>query len=262
MARKSEGMLLELVELPWWASVIMAVVIYAGLRWFVPFAAGSTPTGVAIGKIATTVAPWFGLLFLLPAPFAAVRAWMDGRLLAKARGSQAIRSIPWHEFERLVAIAYRRLGYQVEKRGGAGADGGVDLVLREAGKTTLVQCKHWNRQQVGVPIVRELFGVMDHELADAGIIVTGGAFTAEAEAFARGKSIELLNGAKLAALLNDARGEVSGETAGAVRAPTTEPSCPKCGAAMVRRTARRGANAGSDFWGCSTYPGCKGTRPI
>ena len=41
---------------------------------------------------------------------------------------------------------------------------------------------------------------------------------------------------------------------------TTEPGpdCPKCGRAMVRRTARRGANAGSEFWGCSEFPRCRG----
>ena len=27
---------------------------------------------------------------------------------------------------------------------------------------------------------------------------------------------------------------------------------------MVRRTARRGSNAGSDFWGCSEFPRCRG----
>jgi hypothetical protein len=38
-------------------------------------------------------------------------------------------------------------------------------------------------------------------------------------------------------------------------------NCPECGASMIKRKARRGANAGGDFWGCSTYPKCKGTRP-
>ena len=28
---------------------------------------------------------------------------------------------------------------------------------------------------------------------------------------------------------------------------------------MVERTARRGSNAGNQFWGCSAYPACKGT---
>ncbi len=39
-------------------------------------------------------------------------------------------------------------------------------------------------------------------------------------------------------------------------------SCPKCGRAMVRRTARRGPRSGMDFWGCSGYPQCKETVAI
>jgi four helix bundle suffix protein len=42
----------------------------------------------------------------------------------------------------------------------------------------------------------------------------------------------------------------------------TSPSCPECGKPMRRRTARRGPNAGSDFWGCSGFPDCRGTRPL
>lgn len=38
------------------------------------------------------------------------------------------------------------------------------------------------------------------------------------------------------------------------------PHCPSCNGAMVKRTARRGANAGSEFWGCQNYPKCHGTR--
>lgn len=33
--------------------------------------------------------------------------------------------------------------------------------------------------------------------------------------------------------------------------------CPKCGASMVRRVAKRGANAGNEFYGCSNYPKCR-----
>ncbi|MFT3670614.1 helix-hairpin-helix domain-containing protein [Aestuariivirga sp.] len=38
---------------------------------------------------------------------------------------------------------------------------------------------------------------------------------------------------------------------------TSAPSCPNCGSRMVRRTNRR---RGNFFWGCSTYPSCKGTK--
>lgn len=35
------------------------------------------------------------------------------------------------------------------------------------------------------------------------------------------------------------------------------PTCPKCGSPMVKRTGPRG-----EFWGCSTFPRCQGTRNI
>ena len=38
--------------------------------------------------------------------------------------------------------------------------------------------------------------------------------------------------------------------------------CPKCGAAMVRRVAKRGENAGNEFWGCSAFPKCRSILPI
>ena len=40
------------------------------------------------------------------------------------------------------------------------------------------------------------------------------------------------------------------------------PNCPQCGKPMALRTARKGARAGSQFWGCSGYPVCKGARPL
>jgi hypothetical protein len=38
--------------------------------------------------------------------------------------------------------------------------------------------------------------------------------------------------------------------------------CPNCGSEMKLRTARKGQKAGSDFWGCSRYPKCRGTRSV
>ncbi|NMA45421.1 MAG: four helix bundle protein [Lentisphaerae bacterium] len=37
------------------------------------------------------------------------------------------------------------------------------------------------------------------------------------------------------------------------------PTCPQCGKEMVLRTVKTGQRAGSQFWGCSAYPRCKGT---
>lgn len=47
--------------------------------------------------------------------------------------------------------------------------------------------------------------------------------------------------------------------------PPTAPSlppCPKCGSLMALRTAKSGKTPGSQFWGCTAYPTCKGTVPV
>lgn len=38
------------------------------------------------------------------------------------------------------------------------------------------------------------------------------------------------------------------------------PVCPKCGAHMRMRTIKKGAHQGEQFWGCTDYPKCDGTR--
>lgn len=38
--------------------------------------------------------------------------------------------------------------------------------------------------------------------------------------------------------------------------------CPRCGAPLVVRTAKKGPNAGSQFLGCSRYPDCRYTKNI
>jgi hydrogenase maturation protease len=42
----------------------------------------------------------------------------------------------------------------------------------------------------------------------------------------------------------------------------TIPCCPLCGRAMTLRTAKAGKHTGSQFWGCTGFPGCKGTRAV
>ena len=38
------------------------------------------------------------------------------------------------------------------------------------------------------------------------------------------------------------------------------PTCPKCGKPMIKRMAKKGINSGKEFWSCSGYPECNGTR--
>lgn len=40
------------------------------------------------------------------------------------------------------------------------------------------------------------------------------------------------------------------------------PTCPICGKPMLKRVAKKGVNSGKEFWSCSAYPDCTGTRRI
>lgn len=105
--------------------------------------------------------------------------------------------------------------------------------------------------------MRELYGVMAARGAAGGFVVSAGSYTADARAFARGRNIELIDGAAFFDMVRSVREKID-----AVPQAPVVPTCPSCGKAMVRRTAKRGPEAGRDFWGCSGFPGCRGTRAI
>ena len=202
--------------------------------------------------------------------------------VAQARNADALDDMSWREFELLVGEAYRLQGYRVTEIGGGGPDGGVDLVLTKGSEKFFVQCKQWKAYRVGVTTVRELYGVMAAKGATGGFVVTSGRFTSDAKDFAQGRNIELVDGPRLFAMIQQARSTQGKPTAAhretpnsmespasqpqsAFQAPLAtakapaQPECPRCGAAMALRTARQGANAGNTFWGCTTYPKCRGT---
>ena len=43
---------------------------------------------------------------------------------------------------------------------------------------------------------------------------------------------------------------------------TDAPTCPLCAKPMIKRVAKKGINSGKEFWSCSDYPQCNGTRKI
>jgi restriction system protein len=209
------------------------------------------------------------LLCLAGAAMSAYRRHQRQALVANAvsgKAADTLDGISWQEFEMLVGEAFRLQGYQVAETGGAGPDGGVDLVLRKGGEKFLVQCKQWKAFTVGVTIVRELYGVMAANGAAGGFVVTSGRFTDEAKTFAEGRNVTLIDGPALLKLIQRAQ---AARQAGSKEPVTTaatapkaviQPLCPSCAKPMVRRTAKKGGTAGSTFWGCVDFPACRGTR--
>lgn len=259
-------------RLPWWAGVMLAVVAY-GVFHSLATQSNVVPTdlkgmGAFAGKeLWRVLASFFQYIvpvaFLVGAGVSAVRAARARRLhadVSRAPSRGALEAMSWREFEELVGETFRRRGFAVERRGGNGPDGGVDLALRLGGDSYLVQCKQWKARSVGVATVRELFGVMAAEGAVGGFVVASGGFTAEARRFAEGRAIELVATHALLAMVQS--GNISEPVTPADNQPAVLPSpvCPQCAAPMELRTARRGANPGQQFWGCLRYPECRGTR--
>lgn len=57
-------------------------------------------------------------------------------------------------------------------------------------------------------------------------------------------------------------GMVQGEGTPTRKSMVNNPQCPRCGADTVLRMAKSGPHAGQQFWGCSTYPKCRGSVSI
>lgn len=174
---------------------------------------------------------------------------------------QKIQQLTPNQFEDFIADLFRRLGYSTETVGGSG-DGGVDVIAVKDGVKSYIQCKKFISQQVSVGAMRDFYGAITDRLSDGkAFFVTTNIFTLDAEKFAEGKPIELIDGKKLMEYVRMAGLESTIQDRPLFGKDVSE-KCPRCGGKLVRRTARKGPNTGHDFYGCSDYPRCKYTRAI
>ncbi len=286
MAKKNESPAMELVGVvalaPWWVGTSMAVASYFGLHHFAQQPLDFKPGQVkgvltqTLWHTTATVGQWLlPMLFVMAAIQSLIARRRRRRLIESVGGdnpAEVVNALSWRDFEVLVGEAYRLRGYSVRENGGGGADGGVDLVLTKGTETTLVQCKQWRAQTVGVKIVRELFGVMSAHGAASCEVVTSGQFTADAKEFASGRNVELIDGAALLQMISVAKLARSAGSSSSIYAVSPSelglpvakaqlPACPLCSREMIKRTAKKGATVGQVFWGCTSYPRCRGTRP-
>jgi len=196
-------------KLPWWAGVVLALVSYVFLHQL----AKPTPlqglqpgqmAGVVVGSVITGFASIGQVFIPIVCLFGALGSFLGRRRrqslvsnVSQSKSADALDGISWREFEMLVGEAFRLQGYRVAETGGAGPDGGIDLVLSKGSEKFLVQCKQWKAFKVSVMVVRELYGVMAAKGAAGGFVVTSGRFTEDATSFAAGRNITLIDGPRL-----------------------------------------------------------------
>lgn len=162
---------------------------------------------------------------------------------------ETLELIDWYQFEKFCSSLLDSEGFEVERKGGASPDGGVDLVVTRNGTKTLVQCKHWRTWKVKEPVVRQMLGSMVDFEVNRGAIFTLLGWTQPALELAQKHGIGMVNGDDLAARAIKSLSE--SQLSQVLR--TDVHHCPKCEAPMLWKTGDF-----KPFWGCSTYPRCRG----
>lgn len=166
---------------PWWLSIVIAAILFAGMRLFLP-----------------DIAAFFAALpFLVIAVYA---GWRQLRAPSAANAADMLAKLgtmSWEGFSVVIGAAFRYDGYSVTKI----ADSAADFELRKNGRLSIVSCKRWKVAQTGIGPLRDLHAAKKTHDAQECIYVTAGDVTANASAFATEKAIRLLNGAALGELV-------------------------------------------------------------
>jgi len=289
MRRKKRGAADDLFSIaaaiPWGAGLVLAVVSYFFIHHYavaeVPIAIATNQVGQMVaGQLVKSLATYGQ--YLVPFIFlAGALASFLGRKkrealvrdAAEGNSAEVVRKMSWQDFELFVGEIFRMRGFSVAESGGGGADGGIDLTLRKGKEVFLVQCKRWREFKVPVNVIRELYGVMAAQGAAGGFVITSGVFTTDAQSFAKGRNIELVDGEALEKMLIAssklaANNHITPKTSEQVVVPApetavvsdTNPACPRCGIPMIQRVAKKGPTTGQLFWGCAEFPKCTGVR--
>ena len=182
------------------------------------------------------------------------------------------------DFEYFCADILRGNGFKDVEVTKASGDHGIDVLAKKDGVKYAIQCKRYSKP-VGNKAVQEAYSGKAIYNADVAVVMSNMDFTPQAVEDAKKLKVELWDKNKIYSL------QKSGNLYVEQYIPTTidenlsiqvnEESkinfvsgnkgtlvCPNCGGTLVIRTAKRGHNAGSQFYGCSNYPNCKYTRNL
>jgi restriction system protein len=117
-----------------------------------------------------------------------------------------LATLTFRDFEFLVARLYQAMGFDT-KITPQTRDGGKDIIATKTVHglhvTVRVDAKHWT-SKVGEPEVRQMFGVIEHEKAVKGVIITSNWFTRDARRFEKQEDrMQLIDRKQLFQLLNE-----------------------------------------------------------
>ena len=173
-----------LLRQPWWVTLLVAVAFFAIAHVIFP-----------------PIAPFFALPFVVLSGYIAYRQWRGRSSVNADERLAELRAMSWDEFSAIMANSYRRNGYAVEPARNAA----YDFTLSKDGRVTLLQCRRWKVNQVGVAPVRELADAVSREDAYKGICVAAGAFSEPARKLTASEPVTLVSGLELVQLVGSLR---------------------------------------------------------
>ena len=166
----------------WWISLAVALVIVLLSRAIAPDYAG------------------YVLSFAIPfVVIALIAAWQQRHVPSEARvraTAERVSAMNWGEFSALLEEAYRRQGGEVARQ-----DGGADLCVTRAGRTSAVAARRWKAASHGVAALRELEAARTQCEAREAVYVALNPLGDKAALYAREHGIVVLDAAGLARLL-------------------------------------------------------------
>lgn len=128
----------------------------------------------------------------------------QGDVLSELDSRPNLMDLNPFQFETLISNLFVKMGLDT-KLTRSSKDGGVDAVAFDTrpvvGGKIVIQAKRY-KNTVGVSAVRDLYGTMQHEGANKGILVTTSGYGPDAYEFSKDKPIELIDGGGLLYLLD------------------------------------------------------------
>ncbi len=216
--------------------------------------------------------------------------------IEKNMNSRSFDSMSGEQFEEFCADILRGNGYQNVELTPTTGDHGIDIIARKDGVKYAIQCKRYSKP-VGNKAIQEAYSGKTIYNADVAVVMTNTEFTSQAIQDATKLNVLLWGRDKIDSLqrsgfsydsveeIKKLKGMINNNVSSRQREvkqeiDTTDEGdsvswirelknggkeemiCPECGGKLVIRTAKRGANIGSQFYGCSNYPKCKYTKNI
>lgn len=170
-----------LLRQPWWVTLLVAFALFAIAHVIFP-----------------PIAPFMALPFAGLSIYIGYRQWRGSAGVNAGERLATLRTLPWEDFSALITAAYERQGYAVAPAEGSG----YDFILTRDGRTTLLQCRRWKVNQVGVGPVRNLASAVARGGAFNGICIAAGVFSEPAAKLALTEPVSLISGNDLVALVS------------------------------------------------------------